>query len=329
MSRFMRIFPPYWIVCIGIIIVSGLSGLIFKDWLNLAAFVEHPLVHNGGAGFLFTSFSNLTLVGQDWTMFLSHEQGQSLHFTADFWKDTFPLYRYELAPQCWTIGVELTFYALVPLLNRWRTRWLVALAAVSTGARLFGYLSLGLAHDPWAYRFFPFELSLFVFGMLGYRLHARVKCRWDFAFDFSSRSTYLLASAALLLVLYVQMKVTGEISRAITTEIGVLITYPFWVIGVPALFLIFGSNKLDRVIGELSYPIYLIYGIVLAAVTPLAGLLNQAKLNGVITAFFSIALAAAFYRWYIAPMDRKRHLLLTKRQDPPAAEPAKPVESGC
>ncbi|MEY2438980.1 MAG: hypothetical protein QOI34_365, partial [Verrucomicrobiota bacterium] len=92
-------------------------------------------------------------------------------------------------------------------------------------------------------------------------------------------------------------------------ELGRLITYPLWILGIPLLFFVFGNQKIDRVIGELSYPIYLVHFIVLSVVAVLLTHFGFGREIGVSAALVSIVVACIFYRVFIAPLDRKRHLL--------------------
>ncbi len=312
-SRIMRIFPTYWLVLAGTAVLSTTCGLLFDQWLLLKPYLSHPLDRNGATGFLLTAFSNFTLIGQDWVMFWSHDFGRQIHFTEDFRNDTSPLYHYLLVPQSWSVGVELTFYAFAPYLNRMRSRQLALIAFSALAARLFGYWRMGLAHDPWDYRFSPFEISLFLFGMLGYRLYARkTLCHPSQRFRCVTNFSYLVAFPIFLLLLYVHAKGVGYIGRIAGNELGALITYPFWILGIPVLFFAFGNHKLDRIIGELSYPIYLIHFTVMAFMSILLPHLRLGARMGMIDALVSIIAAGILYCVFIAPIDKKRHSLSQK-----------------
>ena len=316
LSRFLRIFPPYWIALLATLVTSVAGGLFFNRWLLLRAYVSHPFGNNGTAGVLLAGLSNVTLVGQDWIMFLQNDPGQSLRFTANFWNNAHPLWHYLVIPQCWSIGVELTFYAFAPYLNRARSLWLAGIALGAFAARLLAYRYLGLAHDPWSYRFFPFEISLFLFGMLGYRLYVRTKPhhpspRWRSI----SLPSYVIGAAALLLVCYLHLRVVACLAHFMQPELALLATYPFSILAMPVLFFAFGSQKLDRVIGELSYPIYLIHYIVIIVVITVLGYSGVNIQTGISSALVSILLSILFYRGFIARLDRKRHSLTIKRSE--------------
>jgi peptidoglycan/LPS O-acetylase OafA/YrhL len=296
--------------------LSWASGLFFDRWLLLRTYINHPFQHNGALGVLLAAASNVTLMGQDWVMFLRHDYGHPLQLTGNFWNDPSPLWRFLLIPQSWSIGVELTFYACAPYLNRLRSRWLVCIAVVALAARLIGYGCLGLAHDPWSYRFFPFEIALFVFGMLGYRLYALTEPRHPTRrWRCDSNLSYLAGAAVLLLVLYLDSGVEHRLSLVVGPELAVLVKYPFLIIGIPVLFFATGKNKIDRLIGELSYPIYLVHYLILVLVANILSYLGIGKGLGVIGAIGSIIVAALFYRFFIARLDSKRHLLTVKAPD--------------
>jgi peptidoglycan/LPS O-acetylase OafA/YrhL len=320
-SRFLRIFPTYWIVLAATFVLSAASGLLFHKWLLLKPYAAHPFDHNGATGILLAAFSNITLFGQDWVVFLSQHSGHPIRFTGDCLHDVSPLWHYLLVPQCWSIGVELTFYAFVPYLNRLRSRWLAFIALGALAMRLFAYSHIGLAFDPWDYRFFPFEISLFLFGMLGYRLYARSKpYHPPQRFRCVSGFSYLIGAVTLLLLFYIHVRMVDCLGHVIGPELGVLITYPFWILGIPILFFAFGNQKIDRIIGELSYPIYLVHWIVIDI---MGFLLIHFRLGmeiqGVISALVSIILAGILYRVFIAPLDKRRHILTEKK--PGHAEP--------
>lgn len=314
LSRFLRIFPTYWIVAAATIAWCALMGWVSGHWLLLAAYRQAPLGHNGALGVALAAGSNLTVFGQDWIYFLRQNAGESLRLTRDFWGDPYPLWHYSICPQAWSIGVELTFYSLVPWLSRCRTRWLLALAATGLAARLIAYTKFGLAHDPWDYRFFPFELSVFLTGMIGYRVYARVKDATVLArFRLKSTGAYLVAVVALVVGFYLDARLTHHACLVLGEDWGLLAMLPFWAVAVPAFFLVFGQMKADRLIGELSYPIYLIHLVVLETLRLWPAFVNHPRRLGWTCALISVGLAALLYRFYIAPAERRRHRIAHAR----------------
>ncbi len=314
LSRFLRIYPVYWAVLIGVALWCAAAGLHFHRWLELAPFRYHPFDQNGGAGFWMAAISNLTLFGQDWVLFLQHDVGQSLRFAVHANLGRTPLFVYEVFPQCWSVGLELTFYLLAPWLNRLKSRWLLLLVLATFAAR-FAAFRAGLRFDPWAYQFFPFELGLFVLGMLGYRFYVRALAErhapaW-------SRLGSAAAMTCVLLALVAQAAATRFLGRWLGVHPALYLSYALWPSALAVLFWLFGKSRADRFLGELSFPVYLVHLAVLDnLVQAFRHFSVDAKYLGVVTAVISVALAVPIYRFGVRPWDRKRHALAHVRGDP-------------
>ena len=65
--------------------------------------------------------------------------------------------------------VNKFFYLLAPFLINLRLRTIFAIIAAAFAAR-FSWYAMGHDVDPWTYRFFPFEIGLFVLGIAAYRI---------------------------------------------------------------------------------------------------------------------------------------------------------------
>ena len=312
LSRWLRIAVPYYVALIIVIFWSAIAAKTSGNWLQLTPYVSQPLAHNGGAGIAFAALSNITIFFQDWVMFFQHDSGTSFGFTANFSHNQSPLWRYLFMPQCWSVGIELTFYLLVPYINKLRTRTLLGIILVSLIARLSAYHFLGLQHEPWVNRFFPFELALFLGGMIGWRLYSK--------YDFASKlpvckkmSSYLFACVLLLVGLLLHVKVTGKISTVIGVNQADLVSYLFLPVAIAALFAYSRRNAVDRFIGELSYPIYLLHLIVIQSLAPLLKNLHipQTQL-GQLAGLITIVLSVIVFLFVIQPFERWRHDFVTR-----------------
>lgn len=178
LSRWMRIFIPYSVAVAAVVAASIAAGWFTGDFLTLSAAL-HP-EGNGRLGTNLALLSNATVFFQDWIMFLGHEEGRPLRFSADFRADPHPLWRYLWIPPAWSVAVEVTFYLLAPLLAcRLPGAALAGVMALSLAGRWFCATRLGLDHDPWTYRFLPFELFSLCLGMLACRLMTRQGAVYD------------------------------------------------------------------------------------------------------------------------------------------------------
>ncbi len=306
-SRWLRIAVPYYWHLVGIILLSTAAGLFFSEWLALAAWFNNPLERNGIGGLIFALVTNLTIFGQDTLLFLRDNIGSGLRFTRFFTSFPDPLYAYLVMPQCWSVAVELTFYLIVPFLNRLSTPILFLLLTFSALGRLAAYYFAGLDHDPWAYRFVPFEMAFFIAGMLGWRLLERLKNNPSQPASLSW-SVYVGLCAAIVIVgwlfrmVYNAMwLVPGEAYAGIFLCLAAALL-------VPAVFTATANHSLDRVIGELSYPIYLnhlFFVFAVRAATDHIPLLAGA--SGVVVAFLSVGSAVLFWHFVLKRFEERRH----------------------
>ncbi|MEW5941286.1 MAG: acyltransferase family protein, partial [Chloroflexota bacterium] len=234
-SRGMRIFIPYYVILAFVILLSSVSGLTTGFWLSMESFVKWSPERNGLLGVVLTALTNLTVFFQDWVFFIQHNGGQALTLTAHFKQSPTPLYLYLLIQPAWSISIEIVFYLFVPLLARMKTRWLVLIAALSLAARVFTYQVLGLVDDPFLFRFFPFELLLFVVGMISYRGYERwLMNRKSIAI--AKWWQYALFGVAMIAVAYFLQWGAIKLRHPVGRPYAPLVSYIFWLPIIPFAF---------------------------------------------------------------------------------------------
>jgi peptidoglycan/LPS O-acetylase OafA/YrhL len=144
----------------------------------------------------------------------------------------------------WSLGIEITFYALAPYLCKVRSKFLLALIGAIIVCRLsFNQSSLNFAESPFDSRFFPFELPFFLTGILLYRFKRDSK----FEFKLPLRYVYLLLVACFIIFDFVRQKF--DLSRVSSMSILIFATI--------VVVLLCENNEFDRKLGEISYPIYI------------------------------------------------------------------------
>jgi peptidoglycan/LPS O-acetylase OafA/YrhL len=163
-NRALRIYPTYFAVCGVVLVVCLFSSTIREDMFN------YP-----GITLVVATLSNLTLFGIDGIMFLQWNDNK-LNF-GNFNFSELPLWHMLWVPQAWSLGVEVTFYICAPLLCKLKSKHLITLVFFLISLRITAWTILDLDKDPWSYRFFPFELPLFLIGVLLYRLKAQGRVR--------------------------------------------------------------------------------------------------------------------------------------------------------
>lgn len=299
-SRALRIYVPYFVVLFLVLVGSLISGFWGGHWLALETYRQSGWGGNEPVAVVLAAATNSTVFGQDLIHFLNGAQGEFLRFRfADL--SSVPLWRYLLIPPSWTIAVELTFYAVVPLLVLLRGRSLVMVLAASLLLRVVAYEVFGLNADPWIYRFFPFELALFVAGMLACRVFLARGSGPDKPLPYGVLVVVLLLVALVLNVL------VGACSHVVGWHYAVFLAYLAAFLLLPTLFASTKRNRWDRMIGELSFPIYLNHFFVIQVVEAYGfpSWVPQA-LTGEFVMVVSVGFAILLLVGFLVPFERWR-----------------------
>lgn len=244
-NRFLRIYPIYWAVFLFIIIYSLLY--LFISRANWTGPFFDPYAHYIGdmdlLTFIFLFFSNIFIFFQDLVMFLGlNLESGKLFFTSNF-KNTEPaLFNFLFIPQAWSIAIELMFYLIAPFILRRKFLLVLSLIGISFLIR-FVLFRFELKEDPWSYRFFPSELSTFLLGYISYKIYIRIK----------EKSINKKIPAFILFTLILISIIFQTINIAYLNMLYISIA----TISIPFIFHLTKNSKIDRQIGELSYPIYI------------------------------------------------------------------------
>lgn len=243
-SRYLRLYPTYMACALlSLVLVQGVSNYINN-------IIELPVL-----AISFLLFANITILLQDVTMFLGVNNGV-LSFVKFFTESSPPLHQFLLVPPAWSLGVELSFYALAPFILRKSVRTLVLIVVASWAVRIL-LVRNGFSGDPWSYRFFPSELSNFIIGSLAYKYYDCNKASIDnkpFRYIAFAYILIFMISFSYLPVGYNEKKFLFIMSMA-------------FLIG--HVFSILKASKLDEFIGMLSYPIYICHILVISYFFPL------------------------------------------------------------
>ena len=245
-NRLLRLFPVYWIVAIAsAFVMFGFDAAFRVD----PADVEGAYAHFWSGAVLI--LSNITMLGQDILFFfsLSPETGAfaySPRVTEQ--PDEIVAATALLAPQAWSLSIELMFYAVAPFLLRrsWKVIAIVALASLALRAGVGE--AFGFSPSRWPDKAFPAVLCLFLLGALAYRFGgavSRIPPAWGVG----------LQIAILALIVNYNFLFDGADGR--------IILLPLIAVSLPIIFQTYRNSRIDRFIGDLSYPIYIVHILVI------------------------------------------------------------------
>ncbi|MBX9599207.1 MAG: acyltransferase [Burkholderiales bacterium] len=245
-NRIIKIFSIYWFVLLLILCIELIHCIMHHDLKTLIPFISLPF-----AAQVWVLFSNIFILGLD-TMMFSTLQNGNIVFVHNFAAYKFAFHNFMWLPQAWSISLELYFYLLIPfLLKHKKILFLVFFCSLSINVLCF---SSGFNSDPWSYRFFFSELWLFLLGSIAY----------------INRESFIRISPCPLciLVLYV-IYLLFYYSFYQYNEIGFkIILYILTFLSINTLFNLTKNFKVDKIIGETSYPFYLLHLLVLSIINP-------------------------------------------------------------
>jgi peptidoglycan/LPS O-acetylase OafA/YrhL len=233
--------------------VNRYSRLIFSFWIvagiTLALWLLYPTNPMASAGLksmaeargwwaVVMAVPNLFLIGAD---------------SFDYFARDLP--KYWLVPQTWTLGTEIWFYLLVPLLVPARAKWLIAIIAAGIVLRLV-LMKLHVPFHPWQQKLFWTELSFFLIGILAHRSYVRMSASGQFALGGAKAFGWVALFAGVVFLalgnhLHLFIRPYEEsLWNSVLTSIVFYLLIPWW-------HFMSKDWSWDRFVGEFSYPVYL------------------------------------------------------------------------
>jgi peptidoglycan/LPS O-acetylase OafA/YrhL len=218
-NRFIRIYSLYWpiVILTFLLYAPAWQRFVSANWAD--------------------QVTGVFLIGADWRLaFASYPQS---HFDALI----------KSLEQAWTLGAELTFYVLAPVLMRsWKIGAAILLVSFCVRGYFVWQLGTGLA-EIWTYQF---AVSTIGFFMLGH-LACLAAAHWPRLTDRRLGTALLLVSVGVM---------TFATQRSFDTP-RLWISILCFTVALPAVFRATKDNKWLNRLGELSYPVYLVHILVL------------------------------------------------------------------
>jgi peptidoglycan/LPS O-acetylase OafA/YrhL len=323
-NRLLRLYPIYIVIALMTVTLAVIFNIPPAPQYISYGNELSPLT------LFYVCFTNLTLIGQDLSVFLGIQDGH-LFGTLDFTQTNPKVFGFLLIPQAWSLSLELMFYAIAPLILWQQRRKKLAALFVLCFLSMLCQLALSLFHlnyDPWCYRFFPSILYLFLLGSLAHHFYESHLCRMFQ--NFNRQQLVMLGCAVTLLgIIY---KLLGACTNSnmirylfesptlqasayiIVNSLKVFAHHLGFVFVICYLFYVTSIISWDRMIGELSYPVYVVHILI---INILSTLMPQGNLFSLVVAGLSILLSIGLIKWVQNPIDQYRTFRLQKNTPSP------------
>jgi peptidoglycan/LPS O-acetylase OafA/YrhL len=294
-NRAARIYILYWVVLVISIVVALVTKWLIHDY--------PPYFGSRPPGLLpYTIFTNTWIFGSSWAFWLGFDSSShvsiddgSLYFTMDYTSSPYPVWGTMILAPAWTLDLELSFYLLAPLLVSLRLRYILAIIATSLVAR-FSWYATGHDVDPWNYRFFPFEIGLFMLGVATYRFSSMVP--WQ------PNPIILKIVFAALVGSIVQYGSLGLSHGSFNSFVHLFIFAAL----IPYVFNLTRSWRFDRFLADMSFPLYLAHWSVAGVWASIRDRFPTLwpEYRGIVPAIASVAAAALLVVFVERPVERWR-----------------------
>lgn len=268
-ARIIRLFPLYFLI-LGVTVALQAASMLAGKPLGAASLLMHERF--AWWEYLCSAVANLTFVGSDWLVIYSKISGS-------------PISQLTVLPVIWSLGVEVTFYLMAPFVLRGRTRVVLAALALAVAFRIGVAWTHDFRWSFWMYYFAPSNLAFFFAGALAHRVNAV----WPLVPSTGGR--YVIWASLVALLLF---------ASHIFTVHSYTFLYVLLALAVAPVFELSKDWKWDRLVGELSYPVYLIHAAILTVYAPLRHFVPEQSKLYAITALTLILSASAVFieaRW--------------------------------
>jgi peptidoglycan/LPS O-acetylase OafA/YrhL len=201
------------------------------------------------------------------------------------------LFNSEIIPQAWSLGLELSFYLVIPFILIYRIR---------TPVFILSFVIFVLARyqvidsQYFSYRLLPGTLFLFLCGSF------LQKCE-------DNREKYVLYSTYIIALVFVVLDLINE--PIALTDYNRQVLFGL-LLGLPVMLLLINKKggRVDRTLGNISYGVFLNHFFLIWLFQSM-GISTQSFFNIIMLISVAVVFASASYYWIERPVVMYRHRL--------------------
>ena len=289
-NRFLRLYPIYLLVLVMTIFYAFYSSKYSPHLSNdLAAYIAFWNQLDFKYIFIL-GISNISIIGQEILVFFNYGVGQEINSIIFRPEAKNILTQFLLVPQAWSLGMELWFYLLAPLLLKIRTRSLIIVTTIIIISKMLFLIYYSDFYN-FKYHILFFELSLFLLGGVSYNIKLEVN---------SVLIKKVIFITSILLIINLNYFVHFLALK--------WIIYILFSLSIPIIFTLTKYNTFDKLLGDLSYPVYISHILVIAV-------LREFETTTIFYVIYLIVITiviSAILNYITLPIEKFRALRLNK-----------------
>ena len=283
-SRAIRIYPVYWFVLFLSLFFPAYGAETYKIFTNGSILLSS-----------FLSFTNVFIVGQEFLLFKGFNSLLLIN-SPEIKSFDIPMYRGLFIPQAWSLSLELIFYILAPFIIR--NKIFTLLILLSGFILRYIFYANGYDQDPWNYRFFPFEISLFLLGAF---------MQQNFNIELINKNCITKIISNIIIIIFIMFFIYYDHINMKENYKGLLLAI-FCALSIPKIFYFERFFKLDGVLGELSYPMYISHVLIISLTTFMISYMSWiSKINRTfLIILLTIIFSKAIVLFVVEPIEKYR-----------------------
>jgi peptidoglycan/LPS O-acetylase OafA/YrhL len=297
LARALRIYPVYF-VCLLCTFIFLTHGIIPYEPFRVPHHAMHILhtMHSK----IFYVLENLLIFGQDFMRFLSFNENIGAFQFSPLMVHSVPgtmACGFTLLGQSWTLALELTFYLLVPFIL---PRKVIIILGICVASLILRYVLYKTGIDNYNFQnaFFPTALGIFLLGSLSHRII------YPLVRDRSSTFHKITGWSTLLFLLSYSLGIYRMIDNP---QLKCWLFIASVSLMLPFLFCGFKDSKWDKIIGEMSFPVYMAQFLGIALTVKYFSKAFLDPFNGYYNVLFANLIGLVLLLLIARPVDKYRH----------------------
>ena len=289
-NRILRLYPSYILVLIITIVYAIYSSKYSSHLPNdLAAYIafwnQLDIKY-----LLILGISNISIIGQELLFFFNYGVGQDLNKIIFRPDGVNILSQFIFVPQAWSIGMELWFYLLAPFIFKISSRSLIMITSIIIISKIL-FLNYYSNHLNYQYHMLIFELALFLLGGISFKFKIVI-------------DNEIFKKVVFVAVLFFILSLNYFVKFLVLKWV----MYLLFSLSIPTIFSLTKSNTFDKLLGDLSYHIYISHILIISILREF----EITNLIYVLSLLFITIVTSAILNYLTFPIEKFRINRLNK-----------------